>query len=54
MACAEVEISEPTLRRWARGGQVHADGRPLVPRPQPRNKFSDEERDYVITICNIT
>ena len=31
-ACAEVEISERTLRRWTKGGQVHADQRPLVQR----------------------
>ena len=51
-ACAEVEISERTLRRWTNGGQVHADGRPLVQRPQPRNKLSDEERAAVLSICN--
>ena len=51
-ACAEVEISERTLRRWTKGGQVHADGRPLVQRPQPRNKLSDEERAAVLSICN--
>ena len=53
-ACAEMEISERTLRRWTRGGQVHADQRPLVQRPEPRNKLSDEERDVVLSICNST
>ena len=42
-ACTEGEISERTLRRWTKGGQVHADGRPLVQRPEPPNKLSDEE-----------
>ena len=51
-ACAEVEISERTLRRWTKGGEVHADQRPLVQRPQPRNKLSDEERAAVLSICN--
>ncbi len=53
-ACAEVEISERTLRRWTKGGQVHADQRPLVQRPQPRNKLSDDERAAVLSICNST
>ena len=51
-ACTEVEISERTLRRWTRGGQVHADQRPLVQRPQPRNKLSHDERAAVLSICN--
>ena len=51
-ACTEVEISERTLRRWTKGGQVHADQRPLVQRPPPPNKLSDEERAAVLSICN--
>ena len=43
-ACTEVDISERTLRRWTRGGQVHADQRPLVQRPPPPNKLSHDER----------
>ena len=46
-ACTEVEISERTLRRSTKGGQVHADGRPLVQRPEPRNQLSDDERGAV-------
>jgi len=38
LACAELEISDRTLRRWTQGGQLHADQRPLVPRPEPRNR----------------
>ena len=34
-ACAELEISDRTLRRWTKDGQIHADQRPLVPRPEP-------------------
>ena len=41
-ACAEVEISERTLRRWTKGGQVHADQRPLIQQPEPRNKLSQD------------
>ena len=36
----------------SRGGQVHADGRPLVQRPEPRNKLSDDERAAVPNLCN--
>jgi putative transposase len=51
-ACAEVEISERTLRRWTKGGQVHADQRPLVQRPQPRSKLSNDEHAAILSICN--
>ena len=51
-ACAELEISDRTLRRWTKGGHVHADQRPIVPRPEPRNKLSEEERAAVLDICN--
>ena len=36
----------------SRGGQVHADGRPLVQRPEPRNKLSHDERAAVPNLCN--
>jgi putative transposase len=51
-ACAEMEISARTLRRWTQGGQVQADQRPLVQRPEPRNKLSAEERTAVLAVCN--
>jgi putative transposase len=50
-ACAELEISDRTLRRWTQGGQVQADQRPLVQRPEPRNKLSAEERAAVLVEC---
>jgi len=52
LACAELEISDRTLRRWTQGGQLHADQRPLVPRPEPRNKLNAEERAAVLAVCN--
>ena len=52
MACAELELSERTFRRWTRDGQVHADQRRFVPRPKPANKLSDDERAAVIEVCN--
>ena len=54
MACAELELSERTFRRWTKDGQVHADQRPLVPRPEPANKLSAAERATVVDVCNST
>ncbi len=51
-ACSELEISDRTLRRWTKDGQIHADQRPLVPRPEPTNKLSAAERTAVLDVCN--
>ena len=51
-ACAELEISDRTLRRWTKDGQLHADQRPLTPRPEPANKLSAAERAAVLSLCN--
>jgi hypothetical protein len=51
-ACAILDISDRTLRRWTKGGKLHADQRPLVPRPEPANKLSPTERAAVLDICN--
>ena len=51
-ACAELEVSDRTLRRWTKDGQLHADQRPLVPRPEPANKLSAAERAAVLSLCN--
>lgn len=53
-ACAELDISDRTLRRWTKGGEVRPDQRPLVPRPEPRNKLSPAERAAVLEACNST
>ena len=53
-ACAELEISDRTLRRWTNDGQVHADRRPFVSRPEPANKLSADERAAVLQACNST
>jgi len=53
-ACAELEISDRTLRRWTKGGGVRPDQRPLVPRPEPANKLSVVERAAVLEVCNST
>ena len=51
-ACSELEISDRTLRRWTKDSQIHADQRPLVPRPEPANKLSAAERTAVLDVCN--
>ena len=51
-ACSALKTSERTLRRWIRGGEVHSDQRPLVPRPEPANKLSATERAAVLEACN--
>jgi len=53
-ACAALEISDRTLRRWTKDGQIHADQRPLVLRPEPANKLSTAERMAVLEVCNST
>ena len=53
-ACAQLEISDRTLRRWTKDGQMHVDQRPLVRRPEPANKLSAAERAAVLEVCNST
>ena len=51
-ACSELEISERTMRRWTKDGEVRADQRPLVPRPEPANALSATERAAILDVCN--
>ncbi|WP_420806469.1 hypothetical protein [Octadecabacter arcticus] len=51
-ACSELEISERTLRRWTKDGEVRPDKRPLVPRAEPANALSTAERAAVLDVCN--
>jgi transposase InsO family protein len=51
-ACAALEISDRTLRRWTKDDQIHPDQRPLVPRPEPANKLSAAECAAVLEVCN--
>ena len=45
-------MSERTYRRWIQHGRVVEDKRPFVKRPVPSNKFTDEEREAILTACN--
>lgn len=40
------------VRRWTKDDQIHADRRPLVPRPEPANKLSAAECAAVPEVCN--
>ena len=51
-ACDELNISERTYQRWTGEGEVKKDQRPLVKRPTPKNKLTDEEREEVIKVVN--
>ena len=51
-ACDELNISERTYQRWTKEGEVKKDQRPLVKRPTPKNKLTDEERKEIIKVVN--
>lgn len=51
-ACALLNLSVRTYQRWTAEKAVKADQRPLVPRPAPGNKLTDEEREAVVLLCN--
>ena len=51
-ACEALAISIRTLQRWVEDGEVKADQRALVKRPEPRNKLSEAERARVVEISN--
>lgn len=52
-ACAEIGLSQRTLRRWlGPDGEIREDRRPCAERPVPANKLSEEERDRIVATCN--
>ena len=51
-ACDELNISVRTYQRWTKDGEVKKDQRPLIDRPIPKNKLSDEEREEIIRMVN--
>lgn len=50
MACDELNINVRTYQRWVSDGGVREDQRPHVPRPEPKNKLTAEEKEAIITI----
>lgn len=51
-ACLEAEISLRTYRRWYKDEKVNEDQRPIVVRPEPANKLSEEEKQAILDVCN--
>ena len=51
-ACKELGISVRTYQRWTEDGGVKVDQRPLIERPEPKNKLSKTERQEIIKVSN--
>ena len=52
-ACKETNISLRTYRRWLQaGGNIRADQRSVVARPEPQNKLNEQEINAILAICN--
>jgi putative transposase len=51
-ACAELDLSGRTYRRWSAGQEVKTDGRKEADRQPPRNKLSPEERAAILAVCH--
>ena len=51
-ACEELNITDRTYQRWTVDGGVKEDQRPIVDRPTPKNKLTQEEREEIIKITN--
>lgn len=49
-ACEVLHISVRTYERWVQDGGVKVDQRPLVERPTPKNKLSQEEKEEILTV----
>jgi len=50
LACKELKISVRTYQRWVKEGGVKEDQRPLVERPEPKNKITEEEKERMLEI----
>ena len=51
-ACDELNISVRTYERWTKGGEAKKDQRPLIQRPTPKNKITEEERKEIMETVN--
>ncbi|QOY35336.2 IS3 family transposase [Anaerobacillus isosaccharinicus] len=50
LACKELNISVRTYERWVSDGGVKEDQRPIVSRPEPKNKLTTEEKQKMLEI----
>lgn len=51
-ACETIGLSIRTLQRWQIEGNICADKRTTILRPEPANKLSKKERTLIIETCN--
>jgi putative transposase len=51
-ACEILGISDRTYQRWTSSGIINEDQRPIIDRPSPKNKLTEEERAKVIEVAN--
>lgn len=51
-ACNVLNISDRTYQRWTKESSVKKDQRPLVKRPSPKNKLTEEERTEILEVVN--
>ena len=49
-ACRELHISVRTYERWVSEGGIKEDQRPLVARPEPKNKLTIEEKQEILEV----
>lgn len=52
IACKELGISHRTLQRWRNPSTPLEDQRPVVERPEPRNKLSKDEEAQILKTVN--
>lgn len=51
-ACRVAGLPIRTLQRWSQCGEITGDKRPTASRPEPRNKLSDQEREFILETCH--
>ena len=51
-ACAVINISPRTLKRWKPDQQIYSDQRPEAKRPTPRHALSEDEKQQILNLCN--
>ena len=51
-ACEILNITDRTYQRWTQDGKVNQDQRPLIKRPRPKNKITEEERTLILETVN--
>lgn len=52
LAYQVLNITDRTYQRWIKEGNIKQDQRPLIKRPTPKNKITEEERTEIIEAVN--